>query len=96
MSVLYTRIYRTESPKLSDHVQSLPKEAKERYLQKLQEVGRTVDPYLESFTNQVSLLPNVKYANMYDFLIGNHMINSSDPQRAFKSLDSYHMVFSDG
>ena len=55
----------------------------------------TIDPNLDSYTNQISLLPNVKYAHIYDFM-GNHIINASNPQRAFKSLDSYHMVVSSG
>lgn len=89
--------YSTEEvPELSDYVQALPKEARERYLQKLKEVGCTKDPYLDSFINQGGLLPNVKYANIFDFLIGSHMVNHNDPQRAFKSLDGYHMVVADG
>lgn len=88
--------YRTESSELSDYVQGLPKAARERYLQKLQEVGCTSDPYLQSFNSQVSLLPSIKYSHIYDFLIGSHIVNCNDPQRAFKSLDGYHMVFSEG
>ena len=76
-------------------MQGLSKEAKERYINKLQKIGCAIDPYLDSYTNDISLLPSVKYAHIYNF-IGSHMINGSDPQRAFKSLDGYLMVVSSG
>ena len=81
---------------MSDYVQGFSsKEAKERYLEKIQKIGCTIDPYLDSYTNQISLLSSVKYAHIYDLIV-NHMINGNDPQRAFKSLDGYHMVVSNG
>ena len=80
---------------LSDYSKGLPNEAKERYVEKLQKIGCAIDPYLDSYTSQLSLLPTVKYSHICDF-IGNHIINGNDPQRAFKSLDSYHMVVSNG
>ena len=58
-------------------MQTLPKEAKERYLHKSKEVGCTIDPYIDTFTNQESLLPNVKYVNIYDLLIVSHMHGQS-------------------
>ena len=64
-------------------------------MDKLQKIGCAIDPYLDSYTNDISLLPSVKYAHIYNF-IGSHMINGSDPQRAFKSLDGYLMVVSSG
>ena len=64
-------------------------------MDKIQKIGCSIDPYLDSYTNEISLLPSVKYAHIYD-CIGNHMINGSDPQRAFKSLDGYQMVVSNG
>ena len=76
-------------------MQALPEKAKARYLHKLQEIGCTVDPYVDSYGNQLSLLPNVKYSHICDF-IENHTIEGNDPQKAFKSLDSYHMVCSEG
>ena len=95
--LFYHRVHIRGEPscQLSDYAQSLEKEAKERYVEKLLKVGCTVDPYLDSYANELSLLPAVKYSHIYDF-IGNHMIDGSDPQRAFKSLDGYHMVVSNG
>ena len=80
---------------MSDYVQGLPDSAKTRYLQKLQEISCTVDPYADSYDSQLSLLPNVKYSDICEF-IGNHTVDDKDPQKAFKSLDSYHTVCSDG
>ena len=51
--------------------------------------------YVDSYDNQLSLLPTVKYSDICNF-IKNHTIDGNDPQKAFKSLDSYHMVCSDG
>ena len=59
------------------------------------DIGCTVDPYVDSYDNQLSLLPTVKYSDICDF-IESHTIDGNDPQKAFKSLDSYHMVCSDG
>ena len=54
-----------------------------------------MDPYVDCYENQLSLLPSVKYSDICDF-IENHTIDGNDPQKAFKSLDSYHMVCSEG
>ena len=66
-------------------MQGLSKEAKERYMDKIQKIGCSIDPYLDSYTNKISLLPSVKYAHIYDF-IGNHTINGSDPKKPLKVL----------
>ena len=97
-SVLFPLFHRDQSAvslRLSDYVQGLPESAKTRYLQKLQEIGCTVDPYVDSYDSQLSLLPTVKYSDICEF-IGNHTVDGKDPQKAFKSLDSYHTVCSDG
>jgi len=75
--------------------QGLPESVKIRYLHKPQEIGSTVDPYVDSYNDQLSLLPIVKYSEICEF-IGNHTIDGSDPQKAFKSLDRFHTVCSDG
>jgi len=80
---------------LSEYAQALTKEAKERYVEKLQKLGCNVDPYLESYSNEVTVLPTIKYSHIYDF-IGNHTVDGNDLQRAFKSLDGYRMVVSSG
>ena len=80
---------------MSDYIQGLPESAKTTYLQKLQEIGSTVDPYVDSYNNQPSLQPTVKYSDICEF-IGNHTIDDKDPQKAKKSLDSFHTVCSDG
>jgi len=64
-------------------------------VEKLQKLGCSVDPYLESYSNEVTVLPTIKYSHIYDF-IGNHTVDGNDPQRAFKSLDGYRMVVSSG
>ena len=38
------------SLELSEYAQALTKEAKERYVEMLQNVGCTMDPYLDSYT----------------------------------------------
>ena len=97
-SVLFPLFHRDQSAvslRLSDYVQGLPESAKTRYVQKLQEIGCTVDSYADSYDSQLSLLPTVKYSDICEF-IGNHTVDGKDPQKAFKSLDSYHTVCSDG
>ena len=54
-------------------------------MDKIQKIGCTIDPYLDSYTNEISLLPSVKYAHIYDF-IGIHMINGSSGGGSRKRL----------
>jgi len=70
---------------LSEYVQGLPESAKSRYLQKLREIGCTVEPYVDSYDNQLSLLSPANYSDICD-LIEYDTINGNDLQKAFKVL----------
>ena len=80
---------------VSDYVKKLPLEAKQRYVQKLNAFKCNVDPYIDSFDCN-SPLPPVTYAHIYDFLISSSSVHSCESQNAFKSLDAYRMVCSEG
>lgn len=80
---------------ISDYTFSLPLEAKERYKQKLVGLKCSVDPYIDTFESQ-GPLPPVTYADIYEFLVSSHTLHSCERKNAFKSLDAYRMVCSEG
>ena len=83
--------------KLSEYSESLPKLAKERYKQKLEEIKCSVDPYIAD-SYSFGPAPVVSYTNIYDFLICSSNGPSCDgkPANAFKSLDGFRMVCAEG
>ena len=54
--------------KLLEYSEALPKLEKERYNQKVMEIKRNVNPYIDDSYNYGSV-PVVSYMNIYDFLI---------------------------
>jgi len=81
---LYHRAYHQPAVSLlSKYVQGLPESAKSKYLQKLREIGCTVDPYADSYGNQLSLLPTVKYSDICGLI--EYTIDANDPQKAINS-----------
>lgn len=86
--------------KLSDYVEGLPKVEKERYIEKLGKIKCDLDPYLdESFIAcSENDLPIIKYSDIYDYLICSSNLSSCEgkPGNAFKSLDSFRMVCTEG
>ena len=97
----FTTVYNVSvvffSHRAQSHSHSFPDafQLSEYAQEKLKKLGCNRDPYADSYTNEVSMLPTVKYSHIYDF-IANHMVDGNDPQRAFKSLDNYRMVVSSG
>ena len=83
--------------KLSEYSESLPKLAKERYKEKLEEIKCSVDPYIDD-SYSFGPAPVVSYTNIYDFLICSSNGPSCDgkPANAFKSLDGFRMVCAEG
>ena len=86
--------------KLSDYAEGLPKVKKERYIEKLGKIKCDLDPYLdESFpVGSENNLPIVKYSDIYDYIIrsGTLSLCEGKPGNAFKSLDSFRMVCTEG
>ena len=82
--------------KLSKYTESLSMEARTRYQEKLTAIRCDIDPYVEQYT-LTRPIPAVKYEHIYEFLIsGNTLSVSRDGPAAFKSLDAYRMVYSEG
>ena len=83
--------------KLSEYSELLPKLAKKRYKQKLEEIKCSVDPYIDdSYSFGPALI--VIFTNIYDFFICSSNGPSCDGKLAygFKSLDGFRMVCAEG
>lgn len=87
--------------KLSAYAEGLPKVKKEQYVEKLVEIQCNLDPYLNADSFTVSSgndFPVIKYSDIYEYIIGSSNVSSykGKPTNAFKSLDSFQMVCTEG
>ena len=80
---------------LLQYALALPLEAQERYKKKLLSFSCTTDPYCDNFDFH-GPLPPVKYGDIYEYLIINTDQYTKQRQNAFKSLDAYRTVCSEG
>ena len=92
---MYLKMAALQTIHIFDYALSLPLDAKERYKEKLIALKCSVDPYIDSFDSPFPL-PPVTYTDIYDFLVNSYSVHSSQRQNAFKSLDAYRMVCSEG
>ena len=78
--------------KFSAYFYGLDENAKKRYLQKLDSVSKNIDhPYTIScqLLAVSSILPNIKYPDIYNFLIETPSVYTREDLKAYKSLDAY-------
>ena len=78
--------------KFSVYFYGLDENAKKRYLQKLDSVSKNIDdPYTIScqLLTVSSVLPNIQYPDIYNFLIETPSAYTREHLKAYKSLDAY-------
>ncbi|KAL5011782.1 hypothetical protein ScPMuIL_010333 [Solemya velum] len=82
--------------KKTTYFETLDSVAKARYLNKLKSIDN-LDPYTmdaAGFSDDPTLLPSVKYANIYTYLVNTPSPYTKDELECYKGLDAYNQFLS--
>ena len=80
----------------SSYYDSLPNEAKERYVAKLESVGLSLsdDPYLSQndskFSSEMSLWPSIEYGHIFTYYISRPGTYTQEQLISWKQLEAYN------
>ena len=82
----------------SSYYDSLPNEAKERYVAKLESVGLSLsdDPYLSQndsrFSSEMSLWPSIEYGHIFTYYISRPGTYTQEQLISWKQLEAYSYI----
>ena len=80
-----------KNDKIGNYTSTLDNVSLKRYREKLTVNGMSIqDPYsLTNWKSKLTLLPNIEYGDIYNYLINSPGIYTKESMRAYKSLDGY-------
>lgn len=79
---------------LSEYVQSLPENVRQRYVEKLQVNGKQYpDPYtISAWINNLKRWPNVWFGDIYVYLVNKRGPYSAEAMKSYRSLKAYGLA----
>ena len=93
LELLFSVMSNLESRKFSEYYAQLELDAKQRYQEKLDSIGRQVDdPYTFGTglrITEAQFVPDIEYPDIYNFLINTPSLYMKEELKPYKSLEGY-------